>query len=54
METIFISIDDNESDNLKKICNEIFGESNFIVKCRIGKKEYTSNMTAQITSSEHS
>ena len=27
---IFISIDDNESDNLKKICNEIFGESNFI------------------------
>ena len=27
---IFISIDDNEQDNLKKICNEIFGESNFI------------------------
>ncbi len=27
---IFISIDDNELDNLKKICNEIFGESNFI------------------------
>ena len=27
---IFISIDDNEVDNLKKICNEIFGESNFI------------------------
>lgn len=27
---IFISIDDNEQDNLKKICNEIFGEQNFI------------------------
>lgn len=27
---IFISIDDNEVENLKKICNEIFGESNFI------------------------
>mgnify|MGYP000531107281 FL=1 len=27
---IFISIDDNEQENLKKICNEIFGENNFI------------------------
>ncbi len=27
---IFISIDDNEIDNLKKCCNEIFGEENFI------------------------
>jgi adenine-specific DNA-methyltransferase len=27
---IFISIDDNEVENLKKICNEVFGESNFI------------------------
>ena len=26
---IFISIDDNEVENLKKICNEIFGEQNF-------------------------
>ena len=25
---IFISIDDNEVENLKKICNEVFGESN--------------------------
>ena len=25
---IFISIDDNEIENLKKVCNEIFGESN--------------------------
>lgn len=27
---IFISIDDNEYENIKKICNEIFGEINFI------------------------
>lgn len=27
---IFISIDDNEQDNLKKICSEIFGADNFI------------------------
>lgn len=29
---IFISIDDNEQENLKKICDEIFGASNFISK----------------------
>ena len=27
---IFISIDDNEQENLKKICDEIFGEENFV------------------------
>ena len=27
---IFISIDDNELENLEKICNEIFGKENFI------------------------
>ena len=27
---IFISIDDNEQDNLKKVCDEVFGEGNFI------------------------
>lgn len=27
---IFISIDDNEEDNLKKICNEVFGEQNYV------------------------
>ncbi|MFN8467261.1 MAG: site-specific DNA-methyltransferase [Caldilineaceae bacterium] len=26
---IFISIDDHEIDNLKKLCNEVFGEENF-------------------------
>lgn len=27
---IFISIDDNEMENLKKLCNEVFGEENFV------------------------
>lgn len=36
---IFISIDDNEQANLKKICDEIFGESNFIAEFpRVTKK----------------
>lgn len=29
---IFISIDDNEQENLKKICDEILGEENFIAQ----------------------
>lgn len=35
---IFISLDDGEIENLKKICNEIFGEQNFL-ECLIWKKE---------------
>lgn len=37
---IFISIDDNEVENLKKICNEIFGSQNFYVQI-IWKKRST-------------
>lgn len=29
---IFISIDDNELENLRKICGDIFGESNFVAQ----------------------
>lgn len=29
---IFISIDDNEVENLKKVCDEIFGECNFVAQ----------------------
>lgn len=32
---IFISIDDNESANLKKVCDEIFGEENFISNLKV-------------------
>lgn len=38
---IFISIDDGEVGNLKKICNEVFGEKNFI-GCFLWKKKSTS------------
>lgn len=36
---IFISIDDKEIHNLRKLCDEVFGESNFI-DCVIWKKRY--------------
>lgn len=39
---IFISIDDNESDSMKKICNEIFGEKNFVA-CIVWKKKTNGN-----------
>ena len=29
---IFISIDDNEAENLRKVCDEVLGESNFIAQ----------------------
>ena len=32
---IFISIDDNEVDNLRKICDDVFGVGNFIAKVSI-------------------
>lgn len=38
---IFISIDDNEQENLKKVCDEVFGAKNFICnfvwKSKLGK-----------------
>lgn len=47
---IFISIDDNEQANLKLLCDEIFGEDNFICnfiwKCRTSKQY--SSVTASI------
>jgi adenine-specific DNA-methyltransferase len=36
---IFISIDDNEVHHLRKLCDEVFGEDNFI-DCIIWKKRY--------------
>ena len=42
---IFISIDDNEQENLKKICDEVFGEKNFI-GCFLWKKKSTSTNVA--------
>ena len=36
---IFISIDDNEVHNLRKLCDEIFGQENFVVQ-NVWKKSY--------------
>ncbi len=41
---IFISIDDNEVFNLKKICDEIFGEINFVGNILWKKKTNGNNM----------
>ena len=49
---IFISIDDNEQDNLKKLCNEIFGEENF-VNTVIWKKKYGIQNDAKYFSTNH-
>ncbi len=40
---IFISIDDNEMENLKKICNELFGEDNFITSFMWKRKKEISS-----------
>ena len=32
---IFISIDDNEVENLRKVCDEVFGESNFVYELSV-------------------
>ncbi|NLW52832.1 MAG: site-specific DNA-methyltransferase, partial [Tissierellia bacterium] len=42
---IFISIDDNEAENLKKICNEVFGEDNFIAQFVWIKKKKGSHLS---------
>lgn len=46
---ILISIDDNEVDNLKKICNEIFGESNFIAQCVRKRRDSQANLSKNIS-----
>ena len=44
---IFISIDDNEIANTRKICDEVFGENNFI-GCFLWKKKSTSTNVANV------
>lgn len=45
---IFISIDDNEVDNLKKLCDEIFGESNFVGQWNWYKSATPPNLSYKI------
>ena len=49
---IFISIDDNEQDSLKKVANEIFGASSFIATI-IWRKNYAPKSSAQFFSVDH-
>ena len=39
---IFISIDDNEVENLRKVCDEVFGEQNFVDSLHWKKKKQPS------------
>ena len=45
---IFISIDDNEVDNLRKLCDEIFGESNYVASFIWEKKKKPSFLNSNL------
>ncbi|WP_249273169.1 site-specific DNA-methyltransferase, partial [Halomonas sp. BC2] len=49
---VFISIDDNEVDNLRKLGNEVFGESNFVATI-IWQKVYAPKNSAKWFSEDH-
>jgi len=49
---IFISIDDNEVHNLRKICDEIFGEENFVAQF-IWKRRSGANDAKNFVSIDH-
>lgn len=49
---IFISIDDNEQENLKKCCDEIFGAQNFVAQL-IWERAYAPKNDARFISNSH-
>ena len=49
---IFISIDDNEVENLRKICDEVFGEANFIATL-VWERAYSPKNDAKYISNSH-
>ncbi len=49
---IFISIDDNEVENLRKLCDEIFGEQNFVAQL-IWERAYSPKNDARFISNSH-
>lgn len=49
---IFISIDDHEMDNLRKVCNEVFGEDNFVAQV-IWQKVFSPKNSARWFSEDH-
>ena len=50
---VFISIDDNELDNLSKICDEVFGRKNFVSNMIWQKKTGASDATHIATITEY-
>lgn len=49
---IFISIDDNEIENLRKVCDEVFGEQNFVATL-IWERAFAPKNDAKFISSSH-
>lgn len=49
---IFISIDDNEQDNMRKVCDEIFGGRNFVAQL-IWERAYSPKNDAKFVSNSH-
>jgi adenine-specific DNA-methyltransferase len=49
---IFISIDDNEDENLRKVCDEIFGEQNFVAQL-VWERAYSPKNDAKFISNSH-
>lgn len=49
---IFVSIDDGEVQNLRRVLDEVFGEENFLANI-VWQKAYTSNQTARFISNTH-
>ena len=49
---IFISIDDNEQENLKKCCDEIFGGQNFVAQL-VWERAYAPKNDARFISNSH-
>ena len=49
---IFISIDDNEQENMKKVCCEIFGQENFVAEL-IWERAYSPKNDAKYVSGSH-
>jgi len=49
---IFISIDDNEVHNLRKLCDEVFGEENFVAEL-VWERAYAPKNDAKYISNSH-
>lgn len=46
---VFISLDDGEIENLREICNEVFGEQNFLAQCVRKRRDSQANLSKNIS-----